>query len=167
MWLTLRCCCGAGSLDETNRHLTAVTSERASLAEQLAESASERDYQSQHLSRAEARSAELSAQLDSVSQQLRSSEDHYTEVNRELEVLQEKQLQQLSDSEGVVAELTGKLQETQAAHARLESEYELLTQQTSAQGASASPDSPESAQRKAQALLEELEDYRYAVQQAS
>ena len=159
--LELNCCHGAGSLDEARDQLTAVTSDQNSLADQVAAALPELNSLTQQRDRAEVKSAELSEQLDSIAKQLRGSELMCSELKKEVEALRETSRQD-NDSESRHAELSEQLEETRAAHAKLESECELLTQQMSGDGAKASPQSAGSPQRKAQALLEELEDYRYA-----
>ncbi len=160
-WLKLNCCHGAGSLDDACEQLKAVTSDQSSLADQVAASSSELDSLAQQRDRAEIKSAELSEQLDSVAEQLRGSELTCSELGKEVEALRETHAQQETNSESRHAKLSEQLEETRAAHARLESEYELLTQQMGGDGGKASPQSAGSSpQRKVQALLEELEDYR-------
>ena len=166
-WLELNCCHGAGSLDEAHEQLTAVISDQNSLADQVAASSSELDSLTQQWDSSEVKSAELSEQLDLAAEQLRGSELMCSELKKEVEALKETHAHQNNTSESRHAELSEQLEETRAAHARLESEYELLTQQMSGDGAKASPQSAGSHQRKAQALLEELEDYRYELQQHS
>ena len=151
-------------MDETHERLTAVTSERNSLADNLADSSSELNSLTQQRDRAEVKFAELSEQLDSATEQLRGSELMCSELRKEMEALRETHSHQHNDSESRHAELSEQLEQTRAAHARLESEYELLTQQMSGDGANGSSQSPGSPQRKTQALLEELEDYRYELQ---
>ena len=164
-WLKLNCCHGAGSLDEAHEQLTAVTSDQSSLADQVAASSSELDSLTQQRDRAEAKSAELSEQLDSVAEQLKGSELMCSDLRKEVEALKEAHTHSDTSSESRHAEFSEQLEQTRAAHARLESEYELLTQQMSGDGGKASPQSAGSSpQRKAQALLEELEDYRYQLQ---
>ena len=154
------CCHGAESLNEAQERLTAVTSNHNSLADQVAASSSELDSLTQQRDSAEVKSDELSEQLDSAAEQLRGSELRCSELRKEVELLKETHAHQNTNSESRHAELSKQLEETRGAHARLESEYELLTQQMSGDGAKASPQSAESPQRKAQALFEELEDYR-------
>ncbi len=164
-WLKLNCCHGAGSLDEAREQLTAVTSDQSSLADQVAAALPQLNSLTQQRDRAEIKSAELSEQLDSAAEQLRGSELMCSELQKEVEALNETHAHQRNTSESRHAELSEQLEETRAAHARLESEYELLTQQMSGDGAKGSPQSAGSSpQRKAQALLEELEDYRYELQ---
>ncbi len=166
-WLKLNCCRGAGSLDDAREQLTAVTSDQNSLADQVAAALPELDSLTQQRDSAEVKSAELSEQLDSVAEQLRGSELMCSELRKEVEALKETHAHQNNNSESRHAELSEQLEESRAAQARLESECELLTQQMSGDGAKASPQSAGSPQRKSQALLEELEDYRYKLQRLS
>ncbi|KAA6424646.1 MAG: hypothetical protein FRX49_05314 [Trebouxia sp. A1-2] len=148
------------SLGEAHERLTAVTSDRNSLADKVAASSSELNSLTQQRDSAKAKSAELSEQLDSVAEQLRDSELMCSELRKEVEALKQTHAHQTTSSESRHAELSEQLEEIRGAHAKLESECELLTQQMSRNGAKASPSPAGSPQRKAQALLEELEDYR-------
>ena len=152
-------CVSAGVLSETAPQVRTVTSERDRLTQQLAESSSERDALSEQLSDSEAKCNELMTELESLAQQLTSSEAKSTDLSEQLSSVS----QSLSSSNTRITELESELQLSQQARSRVESELELLKQQS--HGVHVDADSaPTSSGKEAQESQKELDALRSAIQ---
>ncbi|KAL0043344.1 hypothetical protein WJX79_002000 [Trebouxia sp. C0005] len=107
-----------GSLGEAHERLTAVTSDRNSLADKVAASSSELNSLTQQRDSAKAKSAELSEQLDSVAEQLRDSELMCSELRKERKA--QALLEELEDYRGKMGVADARIIDLEEEKAQLE-----------------------------------------------